>query len=54
VYDGGVLQVVHRLSAPEAMAWSEECRDLYSDFGMDYAAYALGRLEDRCFAISFR
>lgn len=54
VYDGGVLQVVHRMSSPEALAWSEECRALYSDFGMDYAEYALGTLQDRCFAITFR
>ena len=37
VYDGGILQVVHRMSTPEALAWSEQCRDLYSDFGVDYA-----------------
>ena len=30
VYDGGILQVVHRVSSPEALAWSEECRVLYS------------------------
>ena len=42
VYDGGILQVVHRVSSPEALAWSEECRDLYSDFGVDYASYAMG------------
>jgi len=54
VYDGGILQVVHRMSSPEALAWSDECRDLYSDFGVDYASYALGTLADRCFAISFR
>ena len=54
VYDGGVLQVVHRISTPEALAWSERCRDLYADFGLDYAEYAMGTLADRCFAISFR
>ncbi len=54
VYDGGILQVVHRVSSPEALAWSEQCRTLYSDFGLDYSAYALGALEDRCFAIELR
>ena len=54
VYDGGVLQIVHRISAPEALAWSEQCRVLYADFGVDYAAYALGRLDDRCLAIPYR
>ena len=54
VYDGGILQVVHRVSSPEALAWSERCRTLYSDFGVDYVAYALGSLNDRCFTISLR
>jgi 3',5'-cyclic-AMP phosphodiesterase len=54
VHDGGILQVVHRMSSPAALAWSEQCRTLYSDFGLDYAAYAMGRLEDRCFAIALR
>ena len=30
VYDGGILQVVHRMSTPDALAWSEQCRGLYS------------------------
>ena len=42
------------MSSPDALAWSEQCRTLYSDFGVDYATYALGRLEDRCFAIALR
>jgi 3',5'-cyclic-AMP phosphodiesterase len=54
VYDGGILQVVHRMSSPDALAWSEQCRTLYSDFGLDYASYALGTLHDRCFAIAIR
>jgi Icc protein len=54
VYGGGVLQVVHRISEPAALAWSEQCRSLYSDFGVDYATYAMGTLADRCFAIDFR
>jgi 3',5'-cyclic AMP phosphodiesterase CpdA len=54
VYDGGIMQVVHRLSSPEALAWSESCRGLYSDFGVDYATYALGTLADRCFTLPLR
>jgi 3',5'-cyclic AMP phosphodiesterase CpdA len=54
VYDGGMLQIVHRISAPEALAWSEQCRVLYADFGVDYATYALGRLDDRCLTIPYR
>ncbi len=54
VYEGGIMQVVHRMSTPEALAWSESCRNLYSDFGVDYADYALGTLADRCFTIPLR
>jgi 3',5'-cyclic-AMP phosphodiesterase len=54
VYEGGIMQVVHRMSSPEALAWSESCRHLYSDFGIDYETYALGTLADRCFVIPFR
>jgi predicted phosphodiesterase len=51
VFEGGILQVVHRISTPEALAWSEQCRFLYADFGVNYAEYALGTLADRCFVI---
>ncbi|HSL74931.1 MAG TPA: metallophosphoesterase [Ilumatobacteraceae bacterium] len=54
VYEGGVMQVVHRMSSPEALAWSESCRNLYADFGVDYESYALGTLADRCFTIPLR
>lgn len=54
VYEGGIMQVVHRVSSPEALAWSERCRHLYRDFGVDYETYALGALEDRCCNIPLR
>jgi predicted phosphodiesterase len=54
VYEGGITQVVHRMSSPEALSWSERCRHLLSDFGIDYETYALGNLEDRCFNIPLR
>ncbi|MEO8265629.1 MAG: metallophosphoesterase [Ilumatobacteraceae bacterium] len=54
VYEGGISQVVHRMSSPEALAWSDRCRHLMADFGIDYETYALGRLEDRCFNILLR
>jgi 3',5'-cyclic AMP phosphodiesterase CpdA len=47
-YEGGVMQVVHRISTPDALAWSERCRHLYSEFGIDYETYAMGSLEERC------
>jgi 3',5'-cyclic AMP phosphodiesterase CpdA len=54
VYSGGITQVVHRMSSPDALAWSERCRHLYADFGVDYESYALGTLADRCFNIPLR
>ena len=48
VFEGGIVQVHRRLSSPAALAWSEKCRAMF--WGM-YPAYALGRLEDRCFPI---
>jgi Icc protein len=49
VYEGGVMQVVHRISSPAALAWSDRCRVLYRDFGVDYVDYAMGTLDQRCF-----
>ena len=54
VYEGGVMQIVHRVSDPEALAWSERCRGLYADFGMKYESYALGSLDERCFVFPDR
>lgn len=54
VYEGGVMQVVHRVSTPEALEWSERCRFLYADFGIDYQTYALGSLGERCFVFPER
>jgi 3',5'-cyclic AMP phosphodiesterase CpdA len=54
VYERGIMQVVHRVSSLEALQWSEQCRHLYQDFGVDYETYALGRLDDRCFTIELR
>jgi Icc protein len=54
VYEGGITQVVHRVSSPEALSWSDRCRHILSDYGIDYEKYALGTLEDRCFNIPLR
>jgi 3',5'-cyclic-AMP phosphodiesterase len=54
VHEGGIMQVVHRISTPDALAWSERCRHLYADFGVDYETYALGTLADRCFTLASR
>lgn len=48
VYEGGILQVFHRISTPEALVWTERTRGM---FGGMYAGYAFGELGDRCFAM---
>jgi hypothetical protein len=48
VFEGGVLQVFRRISAPEALQWSEKTQGMFD--GM-YHDYALGTLGDRSFAI---
>jgi predicted phosphodiesterase len=49
VHEGGILQVFRRISAPDALAWSEKTRDMYGGL---YEVYAFGTLDDRCFAIA--
>jgi 3',5'-cyclic AMP phosphodiesterase CpdA len=46
VHERGVLQVHRRISDPDAMAWTEQTRQMYAG---TYADYALGSLADRCF-----
>jgi Icc protein len=48
VFEGGVLQIVNRISTPEALRWSEECRHLFAGL---YPRYAMGRLQDRCLRV---
>jgi predicted phosphodiesterase len=50
VYEGGYTQVVRRVAAPDAMAWTEKTRHMFQ--GM-YRDYALGGLDDRCFTVAF-
>jgi 3',5'-cyclic AMP phosphodiesterase CpdA len=48
VFEGGILQVVHRISAPEAMAWTDQTKAMY---GGAFESYAFGELRDRCFVV---
>lgn len=50
VFEGGILQIHRRISTPDALAWSEATRRLYEGL-IDFPAYALGAMSDRCFAI---
>jgi 3',5'-cyclic-AMP phosphodiesterase len=49
VHEGGILQIVHRISAPTALAWTERTRAL---FGGLFPGYAFGQLEDRCLRVA--
>jgi predicted phosphodiesterase len=49
VFEGGILQVMHRISAPDALVWTERTRGMYGGL---YHDYAFGELADRCFLIS--
>jgi 3',5'-cyclic AMP phosphodiesterase CpdA len=48
VHEGGIVQLHHRISTPEALDWTERTRHMY--LGM-YADYAFGTLADRCFML---
>jgi len=48
VHEGGIVQVFHRISTPEALAWSEQTRHMYAGL---YADYAFGTVSDRNFLI---
>ncbi|MFZ4518409.1 MAG: metallophosphoesterase family protein [Microthrixaceae bacterium] len=51
VYDGLVLQVHRRITAPAALAWTERTRGMFDG---TYPAYARGTSADRCFAMYAR
>jgi Icc protein len=46
IYEHGFTQVVRRISAPAALAWTERTRPMFAGL---YRAYALGRLDHRCY-----
>jgi 3',5'-cyclic AMP phosphodiesterase CpdA len=48
VFEGGILQVSHRIATPDALAWSEQCRAMVYGY---YPTYAFGEIADRCFPI---
>jgi Icc protein len=49
IYEGAVMQVVHRISSPEALAWTDRTRSM---FGGLYPSYSFGSIEDRCFYVT--
>jgi len=51
IYEGGILQVFHRIRRPDALEWSDRTRVM---FGGLYEGYAFGQLADRCFEVPVR
>ncbi len=49
VFEKGIQQIFHRVSDPEALAWTEKTKNMYHGI---YEDYALGRVPDRCFVIN--
>jgi 3',5'-cyclic-AMP phosphodiesterase len=45
VFEGGILQVFHRIATPDALVWTEKTKGMY---GGAYHDYAFGGLADRC------
>ncbi|MBD3647767.1 MAG: metallophosphoesterase [Pseudomonadales bacterium] len=48
VCERGIVQVHHRISSPEALAWTEKTKAMYDGA---YYEYAFGDLSDRCFVV---
>jgi Icc protein len=48
VHEGGLEQVFHRISTPDALVWTEQTRQMFAGL---YADYAFGELGDRCFTV---
>ncbi len=49
VYDGGLVQVVRRISRPDVISWTEATRRAMNG---QWHRWSPGRLDDRCFALS--
>lgn len=49
IYESEVMQVVHRISSPEALAWTDRTRQM---FGGLYPSYSFGSVADRCFYVT--
>ena len=46
IHEGGYTQLVRRIAAPAAFAWTEKTRNMFAGL---YRDYALGAQSDRCF-----
>ena len=48
IFEGGMLQLVHRIRRADALVWTERTRGM---FGGLYPQFAFGDLADRCFVV---
>ncbi len=48
VHEGGIVQLHHRISTPEALAWTERTRAMFLGA---YADYSFGSIHDRCLLV---
>ena len=48
VFEGGILQVMHRISASDAISWTDRTRATYGGL---YPQYSFGEMKDRCFVV---
>jgi len=49
VFEGGIVQVFRRISAPDALVWSERTRDMYAG---TYHDLCFGSIDERCFVFA--
>ena len=49
VYEGGIVQVFRRISAPDALVWSERTRDMYAG---TYHDLCFGAVDERNFVFA--
>lgn len=47
IHEGNIVQVMHRISTPDALTWSDKTRHMFEGL---YRDYAFGSLSDRCFS----
>jgi 3',5'-cyclic AMP phosphodiesterase CpdA len=50
IHEGGYVQLARRITAPDAMTWTEKTRGMFAGL---YRDYALGELDSRCFTQAF-
>ncbi len=50
LHEGGYTQLVHRIASPEALAWTEQTRQMFAGL---YRDYALGSQPDRSFTVVY-